>query len=279
MIGGGPPTTKPERILTTPSRSAVVLSSLISGAAATAVGHPADCVKVRVQTNGGASWRTAAMMWRHEGSMAFIRGGSFPLANSLLMNTIIFVAFTETQAQGSEGFALCLSGAMAGVAASFVGTPFDRLKIMRQLQSSAPKGTSASSLHQIGFRGMYSGHLMNMLREGVFGAIYLGIYAQVKAVYLNQNPGTTLPLGLSALLSGLTGGLAWAVVFPFDTIKTRQQASSHRPSATSIAYQIWVEGGLGAFYNGISAGTSRALLVTSVRLVTYEWCLHKVSYS
>ena len=88
-----------------PSRQEVVAGSLWSGLLATAIGHPLDCVKVRLQTAAASHLASAASssarttlgtarsMFKREGARAFTRGFLPPMLNSLTMNTVIFVGF------------------------------------------------------------------------------------------------------------------------------------------------------------------------------------------
>jgi len=84
-----------------------------------------------------------------------------------------------------------------------------------------------------------------------------------------------LPLPVAAAASGCTGALAWFAAFPSDVVKTMQQAATGagkaRPSAIAVARGLWAQGGIRAFYKGAYAGTTRAVLVTSSRIVVFEW--------
>ena len=131
---------------------------------------------------------------------------------------------------------------------------------------------------------------MNMLREGVFTAVYLGFYAQLRTAFIvestaqqhDHRQGNGVPLHLVAAASASTGALAWVASYPFDSIKSVQQAQppfpavkasggmSQRVSIFGAAQSIWRQGGFPAFYRGLSASTARAVLVTCSRLFTYE---------
>ena len=259
-----------------PERSDVVVASIFSGAIATVFGHPLDCIKVRrqVATTNISTAQTALAMYRSEGSAAFIRGCSAPLMNSLLMNTVIFVSFEEAKKE-LPGLS---AGALAGLVASFIGTPFDRAKILMQLKIEHQVPLT-QLLQQGGLRGLYTGHLMNCVRESLFGALYLGLYANIKEAYCKQHQVTVMPLPASVAAGGATGGLAWFAVYPVDVIKTRQQAATGPKSSLSVrtvAAQLWAAGGASAFYRGISASMLRAVLVTSSRLVSYEYFLQQL---
>ena len=147
---------------------------------------------------------------------------------------------------------------------------------------------SLAATANIALKNLYAGHGMNMSREMIFMTIYLGLYDMFKGAYFRHmeskgegnvgdkvsDPLPPFPLPIAAAVSGLTGALAWFAAFPTDVVKTVQQArsSNQRPlSAPAAARRLWQVGGIRAFYVGAGAGTARAVLVTSSRLVAFEW--------
>ena len=121
-------------------------------------------------------------------------------------------------------------------------------------------------------RTVFTGQTMNMCREGVFTAVYLGLYQQLRAAFISDS-GAAPPLPLVAAASATTGALAWVAAFPFDTVKSIQQAQLPGRRGLPIGGAIellWRRGGAMAFYRGVSASTARAVLVTGARLFTYE---------
>ena len=73
-----------------------IIPAVTSGSAAVVVGHPLDCVKVRMQTALHRQSTTQCVrMMAVEGPQSFYRGMTAPLANAVLMNTIMFVGFAE----------------------------------------------------------------------------------------------------------------------------------------------------------------------------------------
>ena len=254
---------------------AEAVAASASGCAATLLGHPLDCLKVRMQAEQQSSaLQTALRMLKQDGVAAFARGMGPPLINAVLMNTAMFVVFAEcrrrTAALGDVAGALA-SGAFAGVATATLSTPFDYVKIQAQLRGAPPLRVLADALRA---RALFRGHVANCLREGVFTAVYLGLYAQIRAAIVTPDAGAP-PLHLVALASASTGALAWAISYPFDVVKSVQQAqppfaASLRSSIVGATQALWQKGGVNAFYRGLSASTARAILVTCSRLLTYE---------
>ena len=254
-----------------------VVASAAAGCASTILGHPLDCVKVRMQMgNGQTSAATVcAEMLRREGVSAFSRGIGTPLANAILMNSVMFVTFAEARRRLPEGGAVgaLLAGAFSGIVQATLSTPMDWAKIQAQVHG----GSSAFLLLQtLRTRPalLLTGHWMNLWREGVFTAIYLGLYSHVRHALDPQHNGTG-GLPLVALTSACTGALAWIACYPFDTVKSLQQGApptgpAAKRTAGACARALHANGGLRAFYRGAGSSTFRAMLVTCSRLVAYE---------
>ena len=83
--------------------------------------------------------------------------------------------------------------------------------------------------------------------------------------------GAAPPLLSVSMAAGTTGALAWLACTPFDAIKTVQQSRllAETPLTARAAYAALRSAG-GSLYSGAVAGTGRAVLVTSLRLVVYE---------
>lgn len=273
-----------------------IVASVTAGCTATFLGHPLDCIKVRLQAQqrpGLTTLSCALEMLKIEGPRAFFRGLGPPLLEKVLGSTLMFVAFEEARRRLPDTAAgALLAGALSGVATSVLSTPTDWVKVQAQIRSVSVRTVLADVLHAGALRSLpstlFTGHVMNMLREGVFTAVYLGLYARLKTAFITPppaggvgaTPSAAPPLHLVAAASATTGALAWASAFPFDSVKSMQQAqpafvsgkrSSARSSVSGAAAALWQQGGVSAFYRGLSASTARAVLVTCSRLFTYEW--------
>lgn len=149
-----------------------VVASVGAGCMATSLGHPLDCIKVQLQSQQRAGLGTvecAVSMLRAEGAGVFARGIGPPLANSILMNTFMFVAFAEARkALPQTPSGALLAGAFAGLVTSVLSTPTDWVKIQAQTRSGV---TSAEILRETlaaSPSSLFTGQLMNIGREGVY---------------------------------------------------------------------------------------------------------------
>ena len=256
-----------------------MLAASAGGCTATLLGHPLDCIKVRLQAeqSGLSTTARAARMLREEGAAVFLRGVAPPLANAAVMNTAMFVAFAECRRRMPDtALGAFASGAVAGVATATLSTPFDYLKIQAQLRGTSALAVLGATVRAPG--KLFRGHGMNCCREGVFTAVYLGCYDLLRVAITGESaPEARLPLPMAAAVSATTGALAWVANYPFDTVKSLQQAvppgeaMANRTSALAAAKLLWRSGGVAAFYKGLAPSTARAVLVTCSRLVAYEW--------
>ena len=276
-----------------------IVASTAAGVSSTLLGHPIDTIKVHLQTNpafasanaktkinaGTSNFptvRAAQHLLRSNGysPTVFFRGVGPPIANAAIMNVLTFGVFNRVK----EGFggidsdssyrASLLAGIVSGVASAFVSTPTDYVKIQAQLGGGASSKAilreimQLPSPHSILFRG----HVANLWREGVFTCVYLGIYDV--AMSHTEDP----DLASIAAISSITGGLAWVASYPFDTLKSVMQGQLPSKPGLSISQTVktlYYDGGnvgnLSAFYRGCAASTGRAVLVTSSRMITYEF--------
>ena len=270
-----------------------IVASTAAGVSSTLLGHPIDTIKVHLQTNPAfasanakskahaaskfPTVRAAQYLLRSNAysPTVFFRGVGPPIANAAIMNVLTFGVFNRVKdGFGGSSSASLFAGIVSGVASAFVSTPTDYIKISAQLGG----GTSTRAIlreimqlpnpHSILFRG----HVANLWREGVFTCVYLGIYDV--AMSHAQDPN----LASIAAISSITGGLAWVVSYPFDTVKSVMQGQAPSKPGLDISHAVRIlyysgtnVGNLSAFYRGCAASTGRAVLVTSSRMITYEF--------
>ena len=172
-----------------------------------------------------------------------------------MMNTVMFSVFSGIKKGiGDDSLSSALvAGLVSGFVTAFISTPTDAIKIQSQLTGLSTRNVLKSTTPTRLFRG----HGVNLAREGVFTMVYLGLFDQFRP------RDSLLSLWEVAIASSLTGGLAWIVSYPFDTIKTLVQSSS-------INYQQAVKQIGSHYYRGCGASTARAVMVTSLRMIVYE---------
>lgn len=234
-----------------------VAGATSAGFVTTLVGHPLDTIKVHLQTatttsQSDGTWRTGRALWAQN---ALFRGIAPPLVNAIVMNTVMFAAFRSVKdVCGGDSLT---AGLVSGFATACISTPTDYIKIQAQLRGTGSWTLVRNTLARHPW-SLFCGHAANLGREGVFTMVYLGLYDRAQPKDFVQ----------VALTSSLTGALAWAASYPFDTIKSVIQGD--RLTMTKALRSIHGRGGLAAFYRGCLPSTGRAMLVTSLRMITYE---------
>lgn len=261
-----------------------VVGSAVAGLSSTLFGHPFDTVKAHLQTN--SRLRSSTQVVREIHAAGLFRGMGPPLFNAIVMNTVMFSVFDKVQAKCENPFA---AGLVSGFATAMISTPTDYLKIQAQLHGTSTREalsmvrqkmiTHHRPVYQMMFP-LYRGHLANLAREGVFTMTYLGLYH--KMAYLERGEESPTDNNSSSLLSvalrsSTTGAMAWVISYPIDTIKTIVQSGGvgvggGREAKTRSYYSVWESiPSMSQLYKGCGTSTFRAILVTSSRMIAYEW--------
>ena len=237
--------------IATASWAETVVGSTVAGIASTVLGHPLDTTKTHLQTNPNLKNSFHAMQQLKFG---VFRGMAPPLANAVIMNTLMFSVFDQVDAWAGNPF---VAGVISGFATAMVSTPTDYIKIHAQLSGRQSWNIVQATSPLV----LYRGHIANLGREGVFTMVYLGLYHR-----LTTSPQNDKDLFSVALTSSLTGALAWIVSYPFDTAKTLIQSGR----SMNEVFSFMQMNGLSSLYKGCLASSGRAMLVTSSRMIAYE---------
>ena len=94
-----------------------------------------------------------------------------------------------------------------------------------------------SILQRDGFRGLFSGALVTVVRDAPFSSIYLVCYTRLKDSVQKMTPST--PVLISNMIAGLAAGtVASIVTHPPDVVKTRLQVAPLRMSSAAAVAEI-----------------------------------------
>lgn len=270
------------------------LGGFVSGSVSLCIGHPFDTIKVRLQA-GHTQYRGAAdclkRTVRHEGVRALFKGLLSPLVANSAMNAVTFSTWQEAQRllhfeEGSEAplSKVFVAGGIAGVVQCAIATPVElvRTKLQVQHESSRLYAGNVDCIRQVvrseGLPGIYRGNMSMMLREGPAFACYFSVYEGTKRLLCPElRPGEHEPMWVEAAGGAVTGAITWAAVMPMDVVSTRIQSlredqvkDSSKRSIARVAQQIWKEGGIRAFYQGLFAAVSRGIVLNAFVFPVYE---------
>lgn len=196
-------------------------------------------------------------------------------------------------------------GSVAGTAQAFIICPIEHLKCRLQVQSAAVATTaSASSItakhlykgpidacidivknHGI-FRGLYRGMGVTLWREtpafGMYFAVYDTIKDRVESLLEEKDDDHPIPShahawAASALAGGISGASTWAIIYPFDVIKSQIQTS---PLERHLQKGMWTVGsdivrehGWKHMFRGLGVTLVRAFPVNAIIFPVYEFVL------
>eukprot|EP01024_Parvocaulis_polyphysoides_P029813 TRINITY_DN27042_c1_g2_i1.p1 TRINITY_DN27042_c1_g2~~TRINITY_DN27042_c1_g2_i1.p1 ORF type:complete len:290 (-),score=26.86 TRINITY_DN27042_c1_g2_i1:285-1154(-) len=270
----------------------------VSGALGVLAGQPLDTIRVRIQQGnqskfGATMWGCYLQTLKTEGLFGLYRGVSYPLLTVAFQNAIIFQAFgignRLLQDWGGNGFTnlfcVTFAGMFSGLVQNSITCPIDVLKIRLQVQKDMPgQSTYVGALPMLykiirneGIQGLYRGLTITAIRDVPSFGVYFAVYEACK---FNQHFNNDHMIS-HFVAGGIAGVVSWAVVYPFDVIKSRIQSSSN------LQYYSWYqcmidsyrkEGGA-VFFRGLDACLTRAFLVNAVIFLAYETSLNVLNYN
>ena len=219
------------------------LKGCISGMVGIALSHPIDTIKTHRQTTQGAVFK---YNFRN-----LYRGIVSPLIGVGIEKAIVFGTYNYCR---NNNINIMMSGAIAGLSASIVVSPYERIKILHQTNQ---KIDFKKCIHP---SFLFKGLSTTFTREIPGFAIYFSTYEKLKDhFYTKNNMNITIPS--SFLFGGLSGTMAWIFIYPQDRIKTIIQSSDK--NIMNTIDMIYKNGGIRHFYSGFSFAVGRAFLLHS----------------
>jgi len=174
-----------------------------------------------------------------------------------------------------------MSASLGEVAACLVRVPTE---VVKQRQQTAAYGSGTSSarvlqlvIQQGGFKSLYQGFGITILREIPFSLLQFPLYEKLKSQAAKRRSlpsSDQLPAHISALCGSIAGATAAALTTPLDVIKTRIMLTKQRDGAQigipdSFA-RVYREEGWPALWKGIVPRTIWIGLGGAVFLGVYE---------
>ncbi|XP_031100029.1 mitochondrial substrate carrier family protein ucpB isoform X2 [Ipomoea triloba] len=246
-------------------------TSGISVAAATAITHPLDVLKVRLQmqlvgqrgplTGMG---KLSAHVVRNEGLGSLYRGLSPALMRSILYGGLRLGLYepskyvAEMAFESSNIIMKIASGAFSGAVATALTNPVEVLKVRLQMNTKSNRGP-IRELQKIASRegvlALWKGVGPAMARAAALTASQLATYDESKRVFLKW---TSLEEGLYLHLisSTIAGTVSTLITAPMDMVKTRLMLQRESNSAgmyksgLHCAYQVLLTEGPRGLYKG-----------------------------
>ena len=168
---------------------------------------------------------------------------------------------------------------------TLVSVPFERVKILLQIQGQMPHerkpGKKAPSGATIlrglykhgGIRSVYRGSLMTFARDAPDSAAYFATYEYFKKRFTpKQEDGTESSLSLLAIsVAGASAGIVMVTpLFPIDTVKSKLQATEGKARISSTVKSVYSKGGVKAFFPGLGPALLRAIPANAAATLGWE---------
>lgn len=280
----------------------------VGGMAGVIAGHPLDTIRIHLQqprVGSADACKTAFSLIRHinstKGPLAFFKGMGPPLATVAIQNAVTFQAyalFSRAQSDGCEDspppyHRVALAGLGAGFIQTAILTPVELIKINLQLSAtkpaishdgrlmrtnSGPLSVAHSIVAKEGFRGLYRGLTITIIRDAPAHALYFGSYEYIRE-WLHPGCRKSGQETLFTMLTagGLAGVASWVCCYPWDVVKSRLQAQGVGNSKYAGIFDCLKtsirEEGFSVLWKGLGTAITRAYLVNSAIFSTYELAL------
>jgi solute carrier family 25 carnitine/acylcarnitine transporter 20/29 len=218
----------------------------LSGMCGVIISHPIDTIKTHIQTgNKLATFKPSFFN--------FYKGISAPLIGVGLEKAIVFGTYNYMMTKTDN---IPVSGAISGLVASFIVTPYERFKILKQ-------NSQIIAIKDVNIRFLFTGLSATFTREMPGFAIYFSMYEYLKKKNFTNN-NKQIDMYRAFLYGGASGLTSWIFIYPQDKIKTVMQSNLQSDkSYTSIVKNMYNTYGIGYFYKGFSWAAGRAVLLHS----------------
>ncbi len=231
---------------------------LVSGLAAIVVSHPIDTIKTNIQESKKITYNFRSLY----------KGLSAPLLGVGLEKSVVFGVFESTKPYTQSDV---ISGGLSGMLASFIVTPFERIKILFQTN----QGNWNTIRTNLNVKFMFQGLSATFYRETPGFAIYFSVYNYMKNSHGNKQNNQDNQIGLLESFSygALAGSIAWIFIYPQDRIKTHIQAISNRNVSFVTGFkEILSSGGYRGLYKGFHFALMRAIPLHATAFASMELC-------
>ncbi|KAI5963450.1 CRC1 [Candida pseudojiufengensis] len=253
------------------------------GICAVLTGHPFDLVKVRLQTGlYNSSIQCVKDTIAKDGLKGLYRGVLPPLLGVTPMFAVSFWGydvgkklvgnFTGKTIDNFTIADISTAGFISAIPTTLVAAPFERVKVMMQIQEGAKTKSMGAVIAEMyktgGIRSIFKGSAATLARDGPGSALYFATYEYIKAKL--SSPGKDLSIGAIMTAGGCAGVAMWLGVFPIDTIKSSQQSSNVPISISQTAKNIYAKGGIKAFFPGVGPALCRSFPANAATFLGVE---------
>jgi len=190
------------------------------------------------------------------------------------------------------------AGATAGAVITAIACPFELTKLSAQISVLIAERTKSNStaddslrrsynnlgtfrtaqnlIKHRGFKGLYSGFHLHLLRDTIGTGIYFITYESAKQLLANARGNSpTTPLAV-VVAGGLCGLVSWACIYPIDSAKSiyqRNCLTSHKDRTKKPKIQFFNP----RMYRGLSVSMSRSCVVNAIFFSAFEFMKKRIN--
>ena len=262
-----------------------LINGAVGGSLNAIAGHPFDTIRVRMQcvnSSYNSSRECLRMTIKNEGYGALFNG-IYPSILSMVAETSI-VFFTNdlmkrkllnSNTNTSTNFCQdALLGSVSGFFGTVVSCPYETLKCSMQATHSKPL-TIIELSRRIGIRGLFSGFGATCSRNIPFYLGFFPLYSRTLEILkmqrvckINDTPFSNVIR--CSLAGGVSGVIAWSIVYPSDVIKSNQQIYHNNMSIYRTVCNIIKTRGIIGMYAGLLPTIIRAFTANSALMAGFE---------
>lgn len=244
------------------------LNGAISGSVGIMLSHPIDTCKTYIQNKQPLpkSLRIVSPYHRNIGSaISTLYRGIGPAISGVAFEKAIVFGVYENMIKVcihnniEKNYGIVLSGGLAGLSASIVVAPVDRLKILAQ------SGQKINITHMNPYI-LFHGISATFTREVPGFALYFLTFENLKKKYTDKY-NCKLPVYQSFLYGGISGATAWCAIYPQDVVKTRMQTVNNNIGFMATFRQVIKERML---FKGFHLALARAIPLHAGTFMTME---------
>ena len=260
-----------------------LMAGSIAGTLSTAVCHPIDLVKVRLQTDARADFRSRSFLHTFKvlkelkslyGIRAWYQGWGANVAGAMSSWGLYFMFYEYLKAnyQGELGY--LGSSALAGGMTQLITNPIwlAKTRLCVQVPDGNPENYKGlvdclrRTFNREGTRGIYRGLIPGLMSTS-HGAIHFYFYEHLKMRLRShiQNDSAYF-----FICSASSKAVALGITYPLQVIRSRVQVTNLNTISSVIKSFIHKEGLLTGAYKGLGPTLLRVLPSTCITLITYE---------
>ena len=224
------------------------------------IGYPFDTMKTNLQNS-------KPIIPLFHSPKLFYKGIQYPLITTMLGTTLMFGNYSYLLELTGNKF---ISASTTGIIGAFLITPFDYLKIQRQIQNHEHLQVyenidkNAQKQNKINYlfanpKQLFHGLTLTILRESIAIPAYFLTFDYMYNQY-HIHP---------FLSGGIAGINSWLLTYPLDTLKSRRQLY-HTKSLQELVK-------MGSLYNGLVITLLRGFIVNGASF--YFYSIIKKNYS